>query len=49
MTRQLRALVALAEDPNSIQVQFLEPELTDSQSLVTPALGDLLAFSRIHG
>lgn len=30
-------------------VQFLVPELAGSQPLVTPALGDLLASSGLHG
>lgn len=49
MSRQLRALVALAEDPCSIQVQSLAPTLTGSQPIGTPVVGDLISSSRLHG
>lgn len=49
MSRQLRALVAFAEDPRSIQVQFLAPTLAGSQPVVTPVVGDLISSSRLHG
>lgn len=35
--------------PKLHSVQFLVPELAGSQPLVTPALGDLLASSGLHG
>lgn len=49
MSRQLGALVAFAEDPRSIQVQFLAPTLAGSQPVVTPVVGDLISSSRLHG